>query len=63
MGESVIGLLVMAAFIGFVVWKNKGKKKKEPTLDDLHREQWWAEREQERIDGPVINSANSDDDR
>ena len=62
MGELLIGILVMAAFIGFIIWKNRGKQNREPTLDDLQRDQWWADREQERRDGPEIVSAGSTDD-
>lgn len=63
MGEILIGILVMAGFIGFVIWKNKGKEQKQETLDDLHREQWWADREDERKQGPVIVSADSRNDK
>ena len=59
MSEVFIGILVMAAFIGFVIWKNKGKVKQE---EDIHSQQWWAEREQEQKQGPEIVRADADDD-
>ena len=61
MNEVFIGILVMVAFVGFVVWKNKGKPKRAETMQDRMNEQWWAEREQERKEGPVIVRAGSDD--
>jgi hypothetical protein len=62
MGEIGIGILVMVVFIGFVVWKNKGKPKRAQTMQDRMNEQWWAEKEQERKEGPVIVSADNGDD-
>ncbi|MFP4034644.1 MAG: hypothetical protein ACLFT5_03970 [Desulfovermiculus sp.] len=59
MSEVFIGILAMAAFIGFVIWKNKGKAKQE---EDIHSQQWWAEREQEAKEGPVIVRADADRD-
>jgi hypothetical protein len=50
----------MAAFVGFVIWKNKGRPKREETMQDRMNEQWWAEKEQEREEGPVIVSADND---
>jgi len=61
MGEIAVGILVMVAFIGFVLWKNKGKPKREMSMQDRMNEQWWAEKEQERKEGPVIVSADNDD--
>lgn len=60
MGEVAVGILVMVAFIGFVLWKNKGKPKRKMTMQDRMNEQWWAEKEQERKEGPVIVSADND---
>jgi len=59
MGEIAVGILVMVAFIGFVLWK--GKPKRKMTMQDRMNEQWWAEKEQERKEGPVIVSADNDD--
>ena len=59
MSEVFIGILVMAVFVGFVIWKNKGKAKHE---EDIHSQQWWSEREQEQKEGAEIVSADSDDD-
>jgi hypothetical protein len=61
MGEVFIGILVMAVFVGFVIWKNKGKPKRAMTMQDRMHEQWWAEREQERKEGPVIVRVDNDD--
>jgi len=61
MSEVVIGILVMVVFVGFVIWKNKDKSKREETVRDRMNEQWWAEREQERKEGPSIVRADSDD--
>ena len=59
MSEIFVGILVMAVFVGFVIWKNKGKAKHE---EDIHSQQWWAEREQEQKEGPEIVRADADDD-
>ncbi|MCG5525919.1 hypothetical protein LRB11_13415 [Ectothiorhodospira haloalkaliphila] len=32
MGETFIGMLVMAGFIGFIIWKNRGKEKNRKRL-------------------------------
>ncbi|MCF8040146.1 MAG: hypothetical protein K9K79_12600 [Desulfohalobiaceae bacterium] len=61
MNEVVGGVLVMAVFVGFVIWKNRGKPKRAETMQDRMNEQWWAEREQERKEGPLIVRAGSDD--
>ena len=61
MKEIAVGILVMVGFIGFVLWKNKRKPKRKMTMQDRMNEQWWAEKEQERQEGPVIVSANKDD--
>jgi hypothetical protein len=61
MSEVFIGILVMIVFVGFVIWKNKGKPKREETTQDRMNAQWWAEQEQERKEGPVIVRADSDD--
>lgn len=62
MGEILFGMLVMVAFIGFVIWKNKGKEKQAETMDDLHRQQWWAEKDQENQQGVQVVSSDSGDD-
>ena len=61
MGEIGIGILIIVVFIGFVLWKNKGKPKREMTMQDRMNDQWWAEQEQERKEGAVIVSADNDD--
>ena len=61
MNEVFVGILAMAAFIGFVLWKNKGKPKRAETMQDRMHAQWWAEREQEQNEGPVMAKAGSDD--
>ena len=61
MSEVFVGILAMAAFVGFVIWKNKGKPKSEETMQGRMNEQWWAEQEQERKEGPVIVRADSNE--
>jgi hypothetical protein len=45
MGEILGGLIVMALFIGFIVWKNKGKPKQTDDLQRIQEEQYWAEKD------------------
>lgn len=61
MGEAIIGFFVMVCFVIFIMFKNRNIKKGEETIQDIDRQYWWAEREQEREDGPVIVSSNSKD--
>lgn len=53
--EILIGIVVMALFVGFVMWKNRGREKP-PT--DWEGEQWWAEREARNREGPSIRSSS-----
>ncbi|MFP4271690.1 MAG: hypothetical protein ACLFRH_01485 [Halothiobacillaceae bacterium] len=63
MTEILVGIGVMAAFIAFVIWKNRGRQKP-PT--DWDQQRWWAEREAGNRAGPRVHSsaeASRSDDR
>ncbi len=61
MGEIVGGIIVMAVFIGFILWKNKHNDQKQD-IDPLrkqHEEEYWAEKNAEE---PEIVSSDANDD-
>ncbi|MCP4342383.1 MAG: hypothetical protein GY799_26780 [Desulfobulbaceae bacterium] len=61
MGEIFGGIIVMAAFIGFIIWKNKhnNQQQDKDPLRKQHEEEYWAEK---NASEPDIVSSNSNDD-
>jgi hypothetical protein len=55
MAEILGGVMVMAVFVLFVIWKSKGKPKRTMTTQDYYKEEWWAAQSKE----PVITSADA----
>ncbi len=59
MGEIIGGVIVMVAFVAFVMWKNKGKTPVQDEFKRLQEEQYWAEKDAQETN---VVSAESDDD-
>ncbi len=55
MGEIIVGIIVMAIFILFVMKKGKGKKQDE--FQRIQDEQYWAEKDTHE---PQVESADFD---
>lgn len=51
MGEIIGGIFVMALFIAFVMWKNKGKNQEYDPNRDMNEQQYWAEKNAEGHSG------------
>lgn len=63
MGEIFGGIIVMAAFIAFVMWKNKSKDQTQQDKDLLRKqneEEYWAEKNASQPD--IVSSDSSSDD-
>jgi len=60
MSEIIGGVIVVVAFIGFVLWKNRGKPKQQMTTADWYKEEWWALHEGQDV---TTTRAGSTDDR
>ncbi len=60
MGEIIGGVIVMIIFIGFILFKNKGKFKEHDEMRRIHEEQYWAHRNSETLE--IVSSDSMDDD-
>lgn len=58
MGEIVGGVVVMAAFIAFIMWKNMGKSQQSDPFREHNEQAYWAEKEAQE---PEIVEASWDD--
>jgi large-conductance mechanosensitive channel len=57
MGEIIIGILVMAVFIFFILKKAKNKPQDE--MQRIHENEYWAQKESEKTN--IIRDDSSDD--
>jgi len=54
-GEIIGGILIMTAFIAFLMWKRSGKSERSAPLQEHNEQAFWAEREArqpETVDAP-----------
>ena len=61
MGEIIGGLVVVALFIAFVIWKNKGNTQKPDSFQRMQEEQYWAEKEAQEPNVVSSDGDRSDD--
>jgi hypothetical protein len=61
MGEIIGGIIVMAAFIVFIMWKNKGKNNQQDDFQRMREEQYWAEKNGQQPMGADRSDAVDDD--
>lgn len=50
MGEIFGGIVVMAVFIAFVIFKNRNKTNRRDPLREQNEQEYWARKEAEQFD-------------
>lgn len=59
MGEIIGGIVVMAVFIAFVIFKNRNKANRRDPLSEQNEQEYWARKEAEQF---TTHGPGSEDD-